>query len=275
MKKNATPTIGESARPYEMPYATYLTMRAIALTHATKLRITHGTPSRYVCKTKKKSQAEGRWRGGTRQVQPGDTIKVDRNKEDIEGIVHKDGSVTKLKGALCDGWSEEHDADWLRNNWGDCAPARGGSVSPRMFFAGFAESSVYTFARVDAAIPNWQDGRPLAANHNYRVIPRSSDRWTFDRGRTFVDFHGSGGRMNGSEIGIPKDNLPIGGLVCLVWHHQADGSAWPQIIDFPAGSHAAEFSIGAHGGSIHFVIADRANTYADNFGDCVVALTTI
>lgn len=224
----------------------------------------------------------GSWKGETKTIPPRETLKVDSNKQDIEGVMHPDGSVTKHHGNF---WTSEHDKKWVEQNWPGCSgkagqTAKGSSCSFLLgdpAFTGNA-SPYYTFARVDSRNNYWNESRGLEPNTKYRVIPRTSDRWTINAGANFYDFHGGyywGQFINGYDIDIPKVNLPIAGLIVLVWHHQADGSAVPQIIDFPLEVNAVEFSIDQYGGSIHFVIADLRGCYADNFGDCLVAVARV
>ena len=129
----------------------------------------------------------------------------------------------------------------------------------------------YTFARVRAAVNTWQEGRTLLPHHTYSIRPRTSDRWTLDSGSHFVDFHGSG-QMDGSQIGIPKNPIPLGGLIVLVYHYQSSAGPIPQIIDFPAGIDSVNVTVGPQGADVFFMISDLAGSYGDNFGDCVIAV---
>lgn len=227
----------------------------------------------------------GEWRGEPKVIQPGETLRVNSSTHDIDGIVNKDGTVSQEHGVL---WTEQHELEASRellSRWKGCENATGQTpkVSECSFLIGdpvFSreESKTFTFAYVNSSNDAWHEGRSLKPNTQYRVIPRSSDRWTLDSGVHFHDFHGgyqTNSMMDGAEIGIPKDKIPLGGLIILVWHHKSDGSAVPQIIDFPIGSNAAEISIGDNGGSIHFMIADKLGTYSDNFGDCLIAIAIV
>lgn len=220
----------------------------------------------------------GEWRGETKTIGPGETLRVDPSKNDIEGVLHPDGGVTKHHGNF---WTSEHDKEWVKQKWPGCGGQTGKTQkgSSCSFLVGdtvFAAnaSPFYTFARVNSQNNNWNEGRGLEPNSKYRIIPRSSDRWTINTGATFEDFHGSG-NMDGHLINIPKNPIRLGGLTVLVWHHNANGTANPEIITFPPGVNAAETQIGAHGGSMHFIIADMPGTYGDNFGDCIVAVARI
>jgi hypothetical protein len=125
--------------------------------------------------------------------------------------------------------------------------------------------------QVDANNTYWHSGIGLDQDHYYILAVNESSRWTIDNGATQLDLHGTG-TMNGEEIGIPKNPIPIGGLIVLIWHHQADGTAIADIRDFAGDYNAIEFSTGPYGGSIWFVISDLPGTYGDNSGSCEVIL---
>lgn len=122
--------------------------------------------------------------------------------------------------------------------------------------------------QVDAGTGNWHAGVDLDPNSTYIIEP-SGDRYTLNnRSSDTTDFHGWG-EMDGYEIGIPKNPIRLGGLTVLVHHPSGDY----QILDFPPGIDRASVRIGAQGGKISFVIADKAGAYVDNSGICNVTVT--
>ena len=127
--------------------------------------------------------------------------------------------------------------------------------------------------QVDARTENWHAGVSLDPDSAYVIEPSAADRYTLTNGATYNDFHGWG-EMDGHEIGIPKNPIRLGGLTVLVWRHQPGGQPpIAQILDFPPGINRAYARIGTNGGSMSFVIADKAGTYADNSGICNVTVT--
>lgn len=121
--------------------------------------------------------------------------------------------------------------------------------------------------QVDAGTGNWHAGVDLDPNSTYIIEP-SGDRYTLNnRSSDTTDFHGWG-EMDGYEIGIPKNPIRLGGLTVLVHHPSGDY----QILDFPPGIDRASVRIGAQGGKISFVIADKAGAYVDNSGICNVTV---
>ena len=122
--------------------------------------------------------------------------------------------------------------------------------------------------QVDARTENWHAGVDLDPDSTYIIEPSAGDRYTLTNGAFYNDFHGWG-EMDGHEIGIPKNPIRLGGLTVLVTRHQSEGY---EILDVPPGTDRASVRIGAHGGSMAFVVADKAGTYADNSGICNVTV---
>ena len=123
--------------------------------------------------------------------------------------------------------------------------------------------------QVDARTENWHAGVELDPDSTYIIEP-SGDRYTLNnRSSDTTDFHGWG-EMDGWEIGIPKNPIRLGGLTVLVTRHQSEGY---EILDFPPGADRASVRIGAHGGSVAFIVADKAGSYADNSGICNVTVS--
>ena len=233
---------------------------------------------------------------GTHHVEtlkPGETLQVDPRREDIEGILHADGSATKIPGFAGNsdfarwvaekfGWTAELTAAEVATHWPECAGHPGNSRAPlgHAFLTEQlpANTNLFTFVRVNCRESSWHEPRGLEPNREYRIIPRTTDRWSINLGASFYDFHGGypdGSFVDGASLAIPKSKLPIGGLVVLVWEQQDSGPATPHIFDFPVGTNAIRFKSGPKGGSIHFLIADLPGTYADNFGECIVAVAKV
>ena len=121
---------------------------------------------------------------------------------------------------------------------------------------------------VDVANSSWNSGFSLEPNTSWLIVPSATSTYTLNGGATNDTFHGSSW-MDGNEIGIPAQ-VRLGGLAVLVWHHQSDGNPIPQIITFPPSQSFAEVAVGPNGGSMFFIIADKAATYGDNHGVCEV-----
>lgn len=126
-----------------------------------------------------------------------------------------------------------------------------------------------THVEVDARQAGWHAAVALDPDSVYIIFPSGSDKYTYNNGASHTDFHGRG-EMTGAELGIPKKRIRLGGLVALVWHNQPAGKPKPQIFDFPPGRYLEYVRTGSQGGSLQFVIADKAGTYADNSGTCGV-----
>jgi hypothetical protein len=123
---------------------------------------------------------------------------------------------------------------------------------------------------IDSKLSGWNSGFGLDSNVTYQIRPSAATQYTINGGATQADFHGEGD-MDGNELGIPAQ-VRVGGLAVLVWHHRSGGAATPQIITFPPGKDFDSVTIGPDGGSMHFVITDRAGTYGDNSGSCNVEI---
>ncbi|MGB3218653.1 MAG: hypothetical protein WBD79_14740, partial [Anaerolineae bacterium] len=122
--------------------------------------------------------------------------------------------------------------------------------------------------QVDARAEHWHAEVGLDPDSTYIIEP-SGDRYTLNnRSSDTTDFHGWG-EMDGNEIGIPKNLIRLGGLTVLVRHPSGDY----QILDFPPGRDRASVRIGAQGGKMYFVIADKAGCYPDNSGICNVTVS--
>jgi hypothetical protein len=126
---------------------------------------------------------------------------------------------------------------------------------------------------VDSAHVGWDGNLPLGSFTTWEIIPSSTSKYTIDGGHDQLDFHGSAD-IDGAPLQIPG-HVRLGGLAVLVWHHQPNGSSVPEIFSFPPGTDKAVASIGAQGGSMHFVIVDLPGTYGDNAGTCLVDVNDI
>lgn len=121
---------------------------------------------------------------------------------------------------------------------------------------------------VDAAKGEWQEGRGLEPDTSYVVFPDPQSRWSLAGAGAQNDFHGTSSVGGGeTPVSVPVP-VQLGGLVVLVWHHNASGDHTAEIISFPPGRNYASVRVGQHGGSMHFMIADLTGTYGDNTGTC-------
>jgi hypothetical protein len=129
---------------------------------------------------------------------------------------------------------------------------------------------------VDSTKSGWHADTPLAPNRSYVVVPSEIDRYTMNknvnRGQKQDAFWGSDATFNGEELGVPHGELRVGGLVALIQRADGKGGSTPEVVVFRPGMKFYPFTIGPHGGSIHFLIADRKGTFADNEGTIGVEL---
>ena len=125
---------------------------------------------------------------------------------------------------------------------------------------------------VEAKNSGWHASLNLKPKHRYVITP-GEDSYSINGGVTTTNYHGSDW-MDGTSIHIPDNQIRLGGLIVLVWHHQSNGKpAHPEIIDFPPDKTFAEVTIGNYGGSMHFLISDlQPGYYADNSGHCQVQI---
>lgn len=121
---------------------------------------------------------------------------------------------------------------------------------------------------VDAKNDSWQSAMSLEANSAYVIVPDPSSRWTINRNNGHqMTYEGLDAQTTESPVG--PFNLRLGSLTALVWHHQPDNNQ-AEVFCFEKGQQYALIRTGSHGGSLHFICADKRGTYGDNDGICKV-----